>query len=585
MHKNLRDFIELLKKENEIKIIDAEVDPVLEIAEIQRRVAAETGPALLFTNVKNSAFPVATNLIGSRRRVELAVGSKPELVIKKAVASMDQLMSLKASALWREKDWLFGLRKIGLKNVRRGKAPVLECSQDSVDLTKLPALTSWPKDGGAFVTLPLVYTEHPETGAHNLGMYRIQIKAKNRTGMHWQIHKGGGFHYNIAEQKNQPLPVTLFIGGPMALTVAAITALPESVPELLYASFLMDEKLGRIKLQDYPHPLIAEADFAVCGIVPPKLREKEGPFGDHYGYYSLEHDFPVFQVQRLYHRKDAVFPATVVGKPRQEDYYIGEWMQDLLAPLFPVIMPGVRRLWNYAETGYHSLTAAVVRETYFREALSHAFRILGEGQLSLTKILMLTDADIDLRDFKTVLQTVLERFEPEQDLIIINDTSMDTLDYTGRKYNQGSKAVILGIGAKKRELPAAYTGRKIPGIDKIDVYCPGCLTVSGASFKKSPKLAEELAQSANSKLKEWPFVVLVDDTAEVQDTAGFLWTVFTRFDPAWDMYAKNKVRNNKIEYSAPIVIDARMKPWYPGELIPDKKISQRVDARWGELFK
>ena len=585
MHKNLHEFIELLKKENEIKIIDAKVDPVLEIAEIQRRVAAEVGPALLFTNVKGSDFPVATNLIGSRRRVELAVGGKPELVIKKAVASMDQLMSLKAKALWKERDWLFGLRKIGLKNVRSSKAPVLECMQEKVDLTKLPALTSWPGDGGAFVTLPLVYTEHPETGAHNLGMYRIQIRGKNRTGMHWQIHKGGGFHYSIAEQKNEPLPVTLFIGGPMALTAAAITALPESVPELLYASFLMDDKLNRVKISEYPHPLIAEADFAVCGYVPPKLREKEGPFGDHYGYYSLKHDFPVFHVERLYHRKNAIFPATVVGKPRQEDYYIGEWMQDLLAPMFPVIMPGVRSLWNYAETGYHSLTAAVVRETYYREAFSHAFRILGEGQLSLTKVLMLTDADIDLRDFKTVFTTVLERFEPAKDLHIVNDTSMDTLDYTGRVYNQGSKAIIFGIGKKKRNLPKAYAGRKMAGIDKIDVYCPGCLVMSGASYKKSPKLAEGLAASANNALKEWPFIVLVDDTAEALETADFLWTVFTRFDPAWDMYAKNTVRNNKIEYHSPIVIDARMKPWYPGELIPDKKISKQVDARWEELFK
>jgi UbiD family decarboxylase len=583
MQNNLRSFIDLLKKENEIKIIETEVDPFLEIAEIQRRVAAENGPALLFTNVKGSAFPVATNLIGSRRRVELVMGQKPEAVIKKAAAAAERLFPPTLGKLWKERDWLLSLSRAGMRTVSRSKAPVLERLQNPPDLTKLPALTSYPADGGAFVTLPLVYTEHPETGIHNLGMYRIHIKSKDRTGMHWQIHKGGGFHYSVAEQKNRALPLTLFIGGPMALIVAAITALPESIPELLYASFLMDDKLNIVKIPEHPHPLIAEAEFAACGIVPPKLRESEGPFGDHYGYYSLAHDFPVFQVHKLYHRRDAIFPATVVGKPRQEDYYIGEWMQDLFSPLFPLVMPGIKTLWNYAETGYHSLTAAVVRETYFREALSHAFRILGEGQLSLTKILMLTDADIELKNFNSLLVTVLERFAPERDLIIIDNTSMDTLDYTGRKYNEGSKAVILGIGEKKRSLPASYTGGKIPGIEKISAYCPGCLLVSGGPYKKAPKLAEELTAHAG-RLKEWPFVILLDNTDDVRSAGDFLWTVFTRFDPAWDIHAKKTLRGNKIEYQLPLVIDARMKPWYPDELVSDPKTVKLVDKKWKQLF-
>ncbi|MCL2025837.1 MAG: UbiD family decarboxylase [Leptospirales bacterium] len=583
MQDNLHSFIELLKKERELKVIEALVDPYLEIAEIQRRVVAESGPALLFTNVKGSAFPVATNLIGSRKRVELVMGDRPGKVIKNAAEAASRLMPPSVKKLWQERDWLFPLRKTGFRSVGRRSAPVLEHLQAPTDLTKLPALTSWPGDGGAFVTLPLVYTEHPETGLHNLGMYRVQIKGKDLAGMHWQIHKGGGFHHSAAEQKNQALPLTLFIGGPMALTVAAITALPEYVPELLYASFLMNDKLNLVKVNGHPHPLIAEADFAVCGEVPPKIREDEGPFGDHYGYYSLAHPFPVFQVKKIYHRKNAVFPATVVGKPRQEDYYIGEWMQELLAPMFPLIMPGVRQLWNYAETGYHSLTAAIVRETYSREALAHGFRILGEGQLSLTKILMLTDAPVDLKDFKQLLITVLERFSPERDLVIIGKTSMDTLDYTGRMYNEGSKAIIMGTGEKKRTLPKAYAGKKIPGIKKIEAYCHGCLTVSGRSYKESPKLGEKLAADKDN-LGKWPFVILVDDTDDVYDTAGFLWTVFTRFDPAWDIHATKSMRGNSIEYRFPIVIDARMKPWYPGELVSDEAVVKRVDKRWKEFF-
>jgi UbiD family decarboxylase len=255
----------------------------------------------------------------------------------------------------------------------------------AVRLQELPVLTSWQEDGGPFFTLPLVYTRKPGSSEHNLGMYRMQIFSENQTGMHWQIHKGGGFHFYEAEQAHQALPVTVFLGGPPALVIAAITALPEPVPEMLYASFLLGDKINVVNIAGHPHPLVAEAEFALCGQVPPQIRRPEGPFGDHYGYYSLVHDFPVFNVRELYHRKDAIYPATVVGKPRQEDYYIGEWMQDLLTPLFPLLMPGLKSLWTYAEAGFHTLSAAVVRESYFREALAHAFRILGEGQLSLTK--------------------------------------------------------------------------------------------------------------------------------------------------------------------------------------------------------
>lgn len=581
MQNSLRSFIELLKKEGELKIIEAQTDPCLEIAEIQRRVTAEGGPALLFTNVKGSGFPVATNLIGTRRRVELAAGKRPEAVIKKAAAAIDSLMPPTIGKLWKERDWLFELKNIGIRNVRKAKAPILECRQEPPDITKLPALTSWPEDGGPFITLPLVYTEHPETGAHNLGMYRIQIKGKNKAGMHWQIQKGGGFHHYAAEKAGRPLPAAVFIGGPMALTIAAITALPESVPELLYASFLMNEKLLRVKIDDFSLPLIAQTEFALCGFVPPGLREAEGPFGDHYGYYSLKHDFPVFKVQSVYHRKNAIFPATVVGRPRQEDYWIGEWMQDLLSPLYPLVMPGVRAMWNYAETGYHSLTGAVVRESYYREAISHGFRILGEGQLSLTKILMLTDADIDLRDFKALLTAVLERLHPERDLLIIGGTSSDTLDYTGRRFNEGSKALLLGIGEKQRELPASFSGR-LAGINKITVFAQGCLVLSGASFAENPKLPEEILAAHGKRLGRWPLVVLTDDASGLESTSDFLWTVFTRFDPAWDIYGKKTVRNNALEYEFPLIIDSRMKPWYPKVLEPDEKTVKKVNSRWKE---
>ena len=584
MHTNLRSFIEQLRKEKQVVEIKAEVDPYLELAEIHRRVIDEQGPALLFTNVKGSRFPVVTNLFGTPKRVEMSVGPRPEKILKKAVHALDKLIPPKLSNLWAERDWLLGIARSGMNNVSPKKAPVLQVKQDPVNLTELPVLTCWPEDGGPFVTLPLVYTEHPRTKEHNLGMYRIQVYSEEQTGMHWQIHKGGGFHFYEAEQSEKALPVTLMLGGPPALVIAAITALPEPLPELLYASFLMGEKLDMVTVEDHAHRIIAEAEFAVCGEVPPILRKPEGPFGDHYGYYSLIHEFPVFDVKAVYHRADAIYPATVVGKPRQEDYFIGEWMQELLAPMFPLLMPGVKSIWTYGEAGFHSLAAAVVRESYFRKALGHAFRILGEGQLSLTKFLIVTDVSVNLRNFKDLLEQVLMRFNPAQDLLIINDTSMDTLDYTGRVFNQGSKAIMLGLGNPVWTLAEEYTGGALPGILKIEPYCQGCLMISGESFREVPDLAAEIAAKCKRQLERWPLVVLVDDLNKITDQTSFLWTVFTRFDPAWDIYADHKVRHNKIQYEGPVIIDARMKPQYPGEVLPREDIVKKVSARWDELF-
>ncbi|HWP97953.1 MAG TPA: UbiD family decarboxylase [Syntrophomonadaceae bacterium] len=584
MHKNLRTFIEQLWREKEIVEISAEVDPYLELAEIHRRVVEEGGPALLFTKVKGSKFPVVSNLFGTVRRMEMAMGPKPEALIQNVVQALDKLMPPRIKTLWEERRWLFDFTRVGLRHVPANKAPVLGDSMPRVNLNELPILTSWQDDGGAFFTLPLVYTEKPGTNEHNLGMYRMQVHSENQTGMHWQIHKGGGFHHYEAEKANQAMPVTVFLGGPPAMTIAAITALPEPLPELLYASFLLGDKINLVDVPGCAHPLVAEAEFALCGEVPPGVRKPEGPFGDHYGYYSLIHDFPVFNIQRVYHRKDAIYPATVVGIPRQEDYYIGEWMQDLLSPVFPLIMPGVKTLWTYAEAGFHTLCAAIVRESYFREALAHCFRILGEGQLSLTKVLLVTDVDLNLKDFPCLLESILSRMNPTRDLIVVHDTAMDTLDYTGRKYNQGSKAILLGLGPAIRELPRDYSGGPLPGIDKIKPYCGGCLLVSGGSYTGQANLGAEIIEYGSPSLEKWPLVILVDDVDAIVNQTDFLWTVFTRFDPVLDIYAGQTMQRNAIQYQLPLVIDARMKPEYPAALTPREDIVKRVDERWSQFF-
>jgi menaquinone biosynthesis decarboxylase len=583
-HRNLRTFLEVLKKENDLAEISAPVDPYLELAEIHRRVIENEGPALLFTNVKGSPFPVVTNLFGTSRRVDLAFGPRPEQLMKQAVGALQTLLPPTPKALWNERGLIFDLLKVGTKNVEGSEAPVLGVCNRETPLANLPVLTSWQEDGGPFVTLPLVYTEHPETKHHNLGMYRMQVYDARTTGMHWQIHKGGGFHYHEAEKRGQALPVTVFLGGPPALIASAIAPVPEQLPELMLASLILGQKLPMTADPLGGHRLVAEAEFAICGSVPPHVRRPEGPFGDHYGYYSLTHDFPVFQVDHVWHRKDAIYPATIVGKPRQEDYYLGEFLQRLLSPAFPMAMPGVKDLWTYAETGFHPLAAAIVRESYKREALGSAFRILGEGQLTLTKFLIVTDRPVDLANFPQLLQTVLERFDPGTDLFIFNHTSHDTLDYTGDRLNHGSKAILLGVGDPVRELPAVYGGGELPEIREVVVYCPGCLVVSGDSFAKEPELPKRLLAACAEKLRSWPLVVLVDDAEIVKNQTAFLWTVFTRFSPAMDIYADAKVQLHHLSYELPILIDARMKPGYPDELFPREDIVKLVDSRWKEYF-
>ncbi|MCI0419829.1 MAG: UbiD family decarboxylase [Acidobacteria bacterium] len=578
---NLRQFLQILRYERDLRAIDVEVDPCLEVAEIHRRVIELGGPALLFNRVKGSSFSVVTNLFGTPKRIELAFGTKPLQLVKQVVHFAETLLPPRLSKLWENRNLALEALKLGTKTAKHG--PVLEVVEQPADLQRLPILTTWRQDGGPFITLPLVYTEHPKDKRHNLGMYRLQRHDASTTGMHWQIGKGGGFHYSIAEQLDEALPVTVSLGGPPALILAAIAPLPENVGELMAGSLLAGERIPMVRYPFAPHPMPAEAEFVLQGRVPPRERRPEGPFGDHYGYYSLQHDYPVFHVEKMFRRRDAIYPATVVGKPRQEDFFIGDYLQELLSPLFPLVMPGVRDLWSYGETGFHSLAAAVVRERYGREAMASAFRILGEGQLSLTKFLIATDSAVDLRNFPKLLAHVLERVRWETDLFIFANLSMDTLDYCGPEVNKGSKAVLLGLGQAVRSLPRAFIGAIPSHVREARAFCPGCLVVSGRSYTEDSKQAERVAQWKD--FGDWQLIILTDDASIAGRSPDFLWSVFTRFEPAADIYAaQTDVRRHHLCYSGPIVIDARMKPSYPEELVCDLETARKVDARWGEYF-
>jgi len=557
------------------------VDPHLEVAEVHRRVIAAGGPALLFTRVEGAQMPLVTNLFGSVRRVELAFGPRPEQVVARAARLPEEFMPPTLGKLWRERDLFLDLARLGTRRRRRG--PVTEVVEQP-QLSKLPAFQSWSRDGGRFLTLPLVYTEHPLTGGSNLGMYRIQVQAEDEVGVHIQIHRGGGFHLSQAEERGDPLPVNVHVGGPPALMLAAIAPLPENVPELLLASLSLGRRLPLADNPAGPLPLLADAELALVGKIEPGARRPEGPFGDHYGYYSETHDYPWMRVDRVVRRRDAILPATVVGKPRQEDFFLGDYLQKLLSPLFPVVMPSVLELWSYGETGYHSLSAARVRERYKREAMVSAFRILGEGQLSLTKFLLLTDGAVDLHDFPALLRHVLARADFETDLFVFANLSMDSLDYAGPRINEGSKGVLLGVGDPVRDLPAEFTGEPRRGVHDVRVFTDGCLVVGGEPHAAAPEAAQDVA--LDPAFADWPLVVLVDDAREAtRSTTRFLWTTFTRFDPASDLYGRAcTLAHHHASFVAPVVIDARRKASYPEELFCDPTTAARVDQRWSEYF-
>ena len=581
---DLRAFLEQLRRDRDLVVVEAEIDARLEAAEIHRRVIAAGGPALLFTSVRGAELPLATNLFGTARRAELAFGARPGRLVERLVEVAETLLPPTPGKLWGARDLAREALRIGLK--QRSGGPVKELVTSDVRLDRLPALTCWPEDGGPFLTLPLVYTEDPTgKGPGNLGMYRLQVHDAGTTGMHWQIGKGGGFHHSVAEERHVPLPVTAFLGGPPALVLAAIAPLPENVPELLLASLIAGHRLERCPGPG-PHPLLAQAEIALVGHVPPGARRPEGPFGDHYGYYSLRHDYPIFRVEHLCRRRDAIFPATVVGKPRQEDFFIGDLLQELLAPLFPLVMPAVVDLWSYGETGYHSLAAAVVKERYRREAMVSAFRILGEGQLSLTKFLLVTDQPVDLRDFPATLEHVLARTNPQTDLYVVSNLSMDTLDYTGPAVNEGSKGVWLGLGDPVRDLPREFRPSESPPSEVTDVrvFCGGCLVVGGPPAGDDPDAASRIA--AHPAFRDWPLLVLTDEPERAAaSSTSFLWTTFTRFEPAADLHASStRVVRHHVVHEPPILIDARRKPSFPEEVSCDPETADLVTRRWREYF-
>jgi 4-hydroxybenzoate decarboxylase subunit C len=572
--RSLSEFVRRLRDRGELAEITAQVNPTLELAEIHRQVIAQSGPALLFKNVLGSKFSVATNLFSSKKRLQIALGDDYEDVVGNLIESIIGEGSFPFFGLWKKR----ALLRIGTKRVLR--TPVAKHSL-SPDLSQIPFLTCWPGDGGAFLTLPLVYTESPSGRGANLGMYRIQRFDATTAGLHWQIGKGGGFHFSESEALGRDLPVTIFLGGSPALILSAIAPLPENVSELLFASILQGSKVGLSRPNTEPLPLIAACDAALVGCARAFERRLEGPFGDHYGYQNPALPFPVFHCTKIYHASDAIIPATVVGKPPQEDSWIGQYLERLFAPILRLCIPALKDLHTYPETGFHPLAVARIQERYEKEALSTSLRLLGEGQLALTKILLVTDQPVRVDNIKEVLPAVLERLRPAEDIHVFAYTALDTLDMTGPAPNRGSKALFIATGDPRRRLPTHLSSPLPLGIRHAIPFTPGCLIADGLPYADMPDPSGLL-----DGFSGWPLVFLVDDAvACASSDAEFLWQAFTRFEPGRDLYTKDRcLRRNGVSFTFPIMIDARTKPTYPRPAAADSATVDLVTRRWHEYF-
>lgn len=598
-YRNLSACVRDLERTGQLVRIEAEIDARLEVAAIQRRVCQAKGPALLFTGVRGCRFPMLANLFGTLQRTRFLFRDTLETVERLLRFGSDPVALLKNPRLW--PGMLLSAGHLPPRTVR--KAPVLAC-RTSID--QLPQLVCWPKDGGPFITLPLVYSERPGAPGvrhANLGMYRVQLagnryRVNHQVGLHYQLHRGLGVHHAEALRQRQPLPVNIFVGGPPALTLAAIMPLPEDMPEICFAGLLGGRRM-EMRPQTGRPAIAAQADFCICGTVLPGKTLPEGPFGDHLGYYSLQHDFPVLEVKAVYHRPDAIWPFTSVGRPPQEDSIFGAFIHQLTAPLIPRLVNGVRAVNAVDAAGVHPLLLAIGSERYTpyeprrqpRELLTQAQALLGTGQLSLAKFLLIVAAedasDLDVGNVAGFLRHLLERVDWRRDLHFQTRTSIDTLDYSGPALHQGSKVVIAACGPPIRTLPTALpSDMPLPsGYTAPRLILPGLLAIQAPPAASPRGEADARIEAfcasfdAGHPILRFSWIVLVDDSDFcARSLENFLWTAFTRSDPAIDLYGiEAKTQLKHWGCAGPLVLDARLKPHHPEPLQEDPATLRRIE--------
>ncbi|MET3288741.1 UNVERIFIED_CONTAM: 4-hydroxy-3-polyprenylbenzoate decarboxylase [Brevibacillus sp. OAP136] len=596
MYRNLEDCIIDLERNGHLVRIKEEVDPDLEMAAVHLKVYEAGGPALLFENVKGSKFRAASNLFGTIERSKFIFRHTWEAAENIVALRNDPVKALKQP-----------LKNIGngfaaWKALPAKKTSSLPVATNKINIEDLPLIKSWPMDGGAFITLPQVYSEDPDKPGimnSNLGMYRVQLSGNEyelnkEIGLHYQIHRGIGVHHEKASRRGEALKVSCFVGGPPAHTLSAVMPLPEGLSEITFAGLLAGRRFHYSYIDGYC--ISNDADFVITGEIHPGETKPEGPFGDHLGYYSLTHPFPVMKVKNVYAKPNAIWPFTVVGRPPQEDTSFGALIHELTGDAIKQEIPGVKEVHAVDAAGVHPLLFAIGSERYTpylavkqpTELLTIANRILGTGQLSLAKYLFITAEDrqpLDTHDEVAFLSYILERIDLHRDLHFQTNTTIDTLDYSGTGLNSGSKVVFAAYGEKKRELcnetPQELT--ELRGFAGARLVMPGIVALQGPAFTTYAKAQEELQDlcemiRTRGTLPTCPLIILCDDSAFLSDSMkNFFWATFTRSNPSHDMYGVNSYYENKHWGCDNVIIDARVKPHQAPPLIPDPQVERNIE--------
>ncbi len=603
MYASLRDAVNDLDHTGQLLRITDEVDPDLEMAEIHRQVFAAGGPAILFERVKGSPFQAVSNLYGTHERTDF--------LFRDTLPKVKKLVELKADPTnFMRSPFRYAATPFTALAAlpRKHRRPAVQYAQTTID--QLPLIKSWPMDGGAFVTLPQVCTLPPgsrKAMESNIGMYRIQLsgneyQTNKEIGLHYQLHRGIGVHHTQYNRSREPFRCSVFVGGPPSHAFCAIMPLPEGLSEMTFAGMLAGRRFGYAWDRDWL--LSADADFVITGTIRKGEKKPEGPFGDHLGYYSLEHDFPVMDVETVWHRKDPLWHFTVVGRPPAEDSSFGYLIHKIVKELTPGEFPGIRQINAVDEAGVHPLLLAIGSERYmpFRkrvpeEIITQANRILGSGQTSLAKYCLIVaeedDPELDANDQPAFFRHLLERFDPTRDLHFQTRTTIDTLDYSGSGWNAGSKLIWACRGEPRRELSDSVPDQlELPaGFGKPRMVAPGILAIEGPVFDKETGYASLdpfLRQGAGKELLEQtPLIVVCDDSEFLAaDYSNFVWATFTRSNPSHDLHGIDSFTEHKHwGCRGPVVIDARVKPWHAPGLVTDPATVERASqVLWAAGF-
>ena len=563
-YSSLEECVKDLEANGYLIRIKEEVNPNLEIASRHLEEFEKSGKALLFENIKGSKYPAVSNLFGSLER--------SNFIFRDSIHKVKKLINLQINPIEGFKNPLASLQSAFYAFNALPKKVSLPKEFEEILISDLPQIKCWPDDGGAFITLPQVFSEdidNPGIMNSNLGMYRIHISGNNfiknkEIGIHYQIHRGIGIHQKKAIDKGVPLKVSIFVGGPPSHTFSSVMPLPDNMSELTFAGILGAKRFRYSVIDGYT--ISADADFVICGEIANDLKP-EGPFGDHLGYYSLQHDFPYLKVKKVLAKKDAIWPFTVVGRPPQEDSQFGKLIHSMTGSVIENEIPGLKSVNAVDDAGVHPLLLAIGSERYTpynptrvpQELLTIANHILGTGQLSLAKYLLIIDNENapDINDKKAFFKHLLERVDWSRDLHFQTKTTIDTLDYSSKELNGGSKLIIAAAGQLKRNLTLNNPILDLPiGFKNNCVVMDGILSIDGGG---DINILIKYLESKN--LKGIAIITLVDDAKFVAESfSNWLWVCFTRSNPSHDVYGLNmKILNKHFSCSIPI-IDARIKP-------------------------